>query len=139
MTLDYSTEGEVKVDMVDYVKEMVSEFPEELKKIRSAYPANGHLFDTNKGSKLDDLRADIFHAVVAKALFLTMRARPDIRLTVAFLCTRVKEPTSFDWGKLSKMMAFLQETKNDSLTLVMTDPTKVVCVGVPVKGLKIHD
>ena len=64
MTLDYSTEGEVKVDMVDYVKEMVSEFPEELKKIRSAYPANGHLFDTNKGSKLDDLRADIFHAVV---------------------------------------------------------------------------
>ena len=98
MTLDYSSEGEVKVDMVDYVKEMVNGFPEELKKIQSAYPANGHLFDTDKGSKLDDLRADIFHAVVAKALFLTMRARPDIRLTVAFLCTRVKEPTSYDWG-----------------------------------------
>ena len=87
MPLDYSTDGEVKVDMVDYVKEMVNEFPEELSKIKSAYPANGHLFDTDKGTKLDDLRADIFHAVVAKALFLTMRARPDIRLTVAFLCT----------------------------------------------------
>ena len=33
MTLDYSSDGEAKVDMVDYVKEMVSEFPEELKKI----------------------------------------------------------------------------------------------------------
>ena len=43
--------------MVDYVKEMVNEFPEELSKIKSAYPANGHLFDTDKGTKLDDLRA----------------------------------------------------------------------------------
>ena len=59
-------------------------------------------------------------------MFLTMRARPDIRLTVAFLCTRVKEPTSFDWGKLSKMMAFLQETQNKCLTLATTDPSKVV-------------
>ena len=27
MTLDYSTPGEVKIDMVDYVKEMINDFP----------------------------------------------------------------------------------------------------------------
>ena len=30
MTLDYSTSGKVKIDMVDYVKKMIEDFPEEI-------------------------------------------------------------------------------------------------------------
>ncbi len=116
MLLDYSTPGEVKIDMTDYVKEMINEFPTTLDGNANT-PANDHLFSVDKGSKLEPLKAEAFHTFVAKALFLTMRSRPDIRLTVAFLCTRVREPTSYDWMKLTRLMNFLQKTKEDSLVL----------------------
>jgi len=54
---------------------------------------------------------------VARALFLAKRARPDIQPPVAFLCTRVQEPTEEDWFKLIRMMKFLHGTADDSLTL----------------------
>ena len=125
MTLDYSKDGEVKVDMVDYVQSMIDEFPEELSG-RAATVANDGMFDTSRGKKLGALKAEAFHTTVAKALFLTMRSRPDIRLAVAFLCTRVKEPTTYDWFKLVRMMNFLKRTKEDCLTLAMDDSSNIV-------------
>ena len=86
MTLDYSTPGEVKIDMVDYVKEMINDFPVELDG-NVATVSNEHLFGTSKGKPLGPAKHEAFHAMVARALFLTMRSRPDIRLAVAFLCT----------------------------------------------------
>ena len=123
MTLDYSVPGKVKVDMTDYVKEMLDEFSDELTgKVASS--ANEQLFDSTRGSKLSDLKAEAFHQMVAKALFLTMRARPDIRLAVAYLYTRVKEPTTYDWFKLVCMMNFLKKTRYDSLTISLTAHTR---------------
>ncbi len=46
-----------------------------------------------------------------------MRARPDLRPTIAYLCTRVRKPTQTDWLKLVRMMDFLERTKEDCLTL----------------------
>ena len=63
MTLDYSVPGEVKVDMTDYVKEMLDEFSDELTgKVASS--ANEQLFDSTRGSKLSDLKAEAFQNVV---------------------------------------------------------------------------
>ncbi len=59
--------------------------------------------------------------MVARALFLTMRSRPDIRLVVAFLCTRVREPTTYDWFKLVRMMDYLKKTKNECLSFALDD------------------
>ena len=112
MTLDCSTPGEVKVDMIDYVKDMINDFPVELDG-KVATVSNENLFDTSKGKPLGPAKHEAFHAVVAKALFLTMRSRPDIRLAVAFLCTRVKEPTTYDWFKLHRMMNFLHRTSTE--------------------------
>ena len=120
MTLDYSTPGEVKIDMCDYVKSMIEEFPQDLNG-KVSTPANDHLFKVDKGKKLGPMKSEVFHAVVAKALFLTMRARPDIRLTVAFLCTRVAEPTTYDWFKLTRMMDYLKKTETETLTIRMGD------------------
>ena len=116
MLLDYSTPGEVKIDMTDYVKDMIDEFPVKLKGI-AASPATEKLFNVDQGKKLGSLKAEAFHTFAAKALFLTCRARPDIKLVVAFLCTRVRIPTSYDWIKLIRMMDFLERTKEDCLTL----------------------
>ena len=108
MTLDYSTPGEVKIDMVDYVKSMIEDFPKELTG-KVSTPANDHLLKVDKGKKLGPMKQELLHTMVAKSLFLTMRARPDIKLTVAFLCTRVKEPTTYDWFKLTRMMESFEE------------------------------
>ena len=91
MDLDFSEKGAVKIKMKRYVEEMVSKFPfpDEIKKA-VASPASDFLFRVNEeGKKIDEERAQTFHNVVAKGLFLCKRARPDIMTAIAFLCTRV--------------------------------------------------
>ena len=104
---------------------MIDKFPEELSG-RAATAANDKLFDASRGKKLGALKTKAFHTTVAKALFLTIRSRPDIRLAVAFLCTHVKEPTTHDWFKLVWMMNFLKRTKEDCLTLAMDDSSNII-------------
>ena len=107
MRLDYSKKGQVKIDMTKYVQEMLDTFPEKVSTGAST-PANENLYKINERSpKLNKTRAEEFHTTVAKALFVSKRARPDIQPTNAFLCTRVKNPTEEDWAKLTRMMRFL--------------------------------
>ena len=56
-------------------------------------------------------RAETFHTMVAKGLFLCKRARPDIQPTIAVLSTRVKSPNESDWKKIVRMMEYLKGTK----------------------------
>ncbi len=117
MTLDCETPGEVKIGMKDCVANMVDEFPGELMhRIRT--PAAEHLLQVNpKAERLPQEQAELFHTIVAKGLFLSKRARPDILPTIAFLCTRVKEPDVDDWKKLARLITHLNNTKDDVLTL----------------------
>jgi hypothetical protein len=59
----------------------------------------------------------VFHTFVAKALFLSKRARCDIQPVIAFLTTQVRSPNEDDWDKLCKMMHYLKHTQEDVLTL----------------------
>ena len=54
--------------------------------------------------------AKLFHRHVARLLFASKRARPDIQVCVAFLCTRVKSPNKQDCKKLGKVVSYLKET-----------------------------
>ena len=58
---------------------------------------------------------------MAKCLFLSKRARPDIQLTVAVLSTRVKSPTNQDWLRLERLMKYLNWTKQYHLTVAIDD------------------
>jgi hypothetical protein len=81
-------------------------------------PAANHLFVVNNNqTKLDEQKAQFFHAYVAKTLFVCKRARPDLQTVVAFLCTRVKEPDEDDYKKLIRMLQFIRATKDDYLAL----------------------
>jgi hypothetical protein len=118
MKLDYTTDGQVTIDMVDYVQSMVMFFPEQLEKPKVASPWTDQLFTVNtKSPMLDRPKAELFHTMVAKALFLCKRGRPDISPAVAFLTTRVQQPNVDDWEKLIRMMRFLRQTSEDRLTL----------------------
>jgi Reverse transcriptase (RNA-dependent DNA polymerase) len=120
MKLDYTTEGTLKIDMIDYVNNMVKDFPEVL--TSSNYPWNENLFKVDEDNpKLTKNKHDLLHMFVAKGLFLCKRARPDIQPAIAFLAIRVKAPNEQDWFKLVKLMSYLKNTNNDVLKITIPD------------------
>jgi len=51
------------------------------------------LFNINdRAVRLEKDKADLFHHIVAKLLYLGKRTGQDIQTALAFLCTRVKSP-----------------------------------------------
>jgi hypothetical protein len=105
------------VDMTGYTMKTISDLPEYFNGL-AATPARNDLFSVDL--KADDLTsddADAFHTLVAKLLFLCLRARPDILTAVSFLCTRVAKPTVQDKGKLKRVIQYLRNWPNLNLTL----------------------
>ena len=119
MTLDFSEKWKVKIDQTKGIKQMLEEFPEPIRSTAET-PAAENLFDVHESPLLDRDKADIFHSFVAKNLCFCKRGRPDIQVAVAFLCTRVKEPTQQDWHKLMRLMRHLKRTQDVILTLGTT-------------------
>ena len=79
-----------------------------------ATPARQTLFEVDPSSEsLSVEEAESFHTIVAKLLHVTPRARPDLSLVVAFLCTRVSCSTIQDKGKLKRALEFVNDTIDD--------------------------
>ena len=88
MNFDFSEKGKVKIDMIDYVKAMLDEFPVELKDDDTApTPAPENLFAPSEGEDLDKSMAETYHTFTAKGLHACKRARPDTQPAIAGLCT----------------------------------------------------
>ena len=97
MTLDYSKPGECKITMIDYVDEILAAWEkvepkideEGFKKVQSkarkmktsAAPENLFRVDDDC-KKFDSVKATAFHNIVAKALYITKQARPDILVAI---------------------------------------------------------
>ena len=93
--------GKVEVDMCDYVKNMMEDFPIKFDDEKTVVnPDASDMFEEGGGKYLPDEKRELFHRMTAKALFLCKRARPDIQPIVSVLCTRVKQPTEKDFSKL---------------------------------------
>jgi hypothetical protein len=87
MTLDFSKPGEVTVTMIDYIKSILHDAPAEMRG-RAATPAGNHLFQVNQVDpiRLGKEKAEIYVHIVMQLLYLSQRARPDLRTAVSFLC-----------------------------------------------------
>ena len=113
MTIDFADTGKVKITMHDYVDEMISELPTKIIG-EPATPASNHLYkirnDDDTNQLLTPELSEKFHHFVAKTLFLSKQAQPNLQTAVVFLTTRVKSPNNDDRKKLSKLMKYLQET-----------------------------
>ena len=109
MTLDFTQPGEVKVTMLPYMQEIISEYTKYSNDSKTAVtPVADHLFKIDKDAmKLDKEMGKVFHNFVAKCLFATKKARPDIHTAVAFLTTRVREPDEDDWKKLQCLIRYI--------------------------------
>ena len=66
-----------------------------------------------------------FHHIVARPLFLCNLSRPDLQTAVALLCTRVQNPDTDDYKKLSSTLKYLRTTAGLPLIVGM-DGTNTV-------------
>lgn len=133
MTLDFNTKYQVKVTMTEYVEDIILAWDKASKAtdeqgftlVRNKKAKKGRtsaapedLFKVNEDAeKLTPMKATIFHNIVAKALYLVKRARPDASVATAFLTTRVRAPDVDDWRKLEHLVEYLRSTKNMPLIL----------------------
>ena len=101
MKFDFTKKGHVKIDISEYIDRTIEEFCEKGSKLdgTSETPAGNDLFSVGTGEILSGKLKDDFHTFVAKGLFASKTARPDIQPTIAILLMRVKEPTKGDWKK----------------------------------------
>jgi hypothetical protein len=71
------------------------------------------------------MNSEAFHHTTAQLLFLSCVCR-DIQTTVTFLTTRVKRPDQDDWGKLKRVLKYLNCTRYLRLTLSADSLTNIV-------------
>jgi hypothetical protein len=110
ITIDYSEKGKVKFTMYDYLEDILDEMPDDMNGT-SPTPASDNLFDVDEDSPaLNEKESDFFHRTTARLLFAAKRARPDLQVAVAYLCTRVKAPTQSDYRKLTRVVKYLRST-----------------------------
>jgi hypothetical protein len=96
--------------MCDYIKKVIREFPEEIMGV-CATPASIYLFKASEdGTKLNEELAEAFHHTVYQLLFAADKARCDIQTVASFLTTRVKDPDIDNWGKLVRVLKYLNGT-----------------------------
>lgn len=106
--------------MKKHILKAINEFMDGITR-NATTPAKAYLFEVRESAKLDEPRAENFHSVVALLLFISRRCRLDIQTAVAFLTTRVSEPTEDDWRKLTRVLQYLRGTLDLKLTLGADD------------------
>jgi hypothetical protein len=116
MIFNFGEKGKVKVDMTEYVKNMINSLSIKIDGVERT-PAADDLLAASTGDLLSKERKEEFHTTVAKGLFVCKRARPDIQPTIAVLCSRVKAPRKSDWDKMIRLLKYLNRTQEDVLTL----------------------
>jgi hypothetical protein len=127
MIFDFLPKGKVMVTMMEYTKNIIKVFLEEITGTKTS-PATDHLFTVRDPSFLAKVspeeQAMAFHRRTTQLLFLNARARRDIQPATAFLTTRVRSPDEDNWGKVKRVLSYLKGTLHmplnlsaDSLTL----------------------
>ncbi len=59
---------------------------------------------------MNEKLAEVFHHTVYQLLFAASRARCNIQTAVSFLTTQIKAPDKDDWGKLVRVLKYLNGT-----------------------------
>ena len=87
MTLVFTSEGKLKIDMIDYVNKMCNEFSQGLDG-DTKYPWTEKLFSMDKNSPILSTESlNSFHTHTMKVMYLAKRARPDVLPAMSF-CPR---------------------------------------------------
>ena len=114
----------VTIDMIHYIETMLASLQNEKE---YSTPANKDIFVVDEKAKvLTEAERKRVHTLVAKLLFLSKRARPEISMATSFLCTRVTKAMEEDKRKLFHLMGFLHGTRKHVMELHPKDNLNVV-------------
>jgi len=114
MTFDFSVAGRVSITMLGYIKEFLA-ICGVIGTART--PATENLFSIGDSPLLSDEMKAEFRSLVAKALYLATRVRPELLPLATFLAGRVQSPTEEDWGKLDHGCRYLNGSPELGLVL----------------------
>ena len=121
MILDYSLPCKLKIDIKEYISDMINKFPIKIGG-KARMPWADNLFKERIESKrFEKNKSEVFHTYILNLMCLSKQWRPDIITGVTYLSTRVKEASEYDWSKLIKILSYLKNTINDVLTLEADD------------------
>ena len=126
MTIDWSVDGKVILTMYDYLEDILAEAPVEFD-WEDVTPAVSDHFQVDEACrKLDTPTANLFHCFVARFLYVAKRARPDLQVSVTFICKRVAAPNVGDWKKLGRLVRYVRATIHLPLILGLDGPGNMV-------------
>jgi hypothetical protein len=121
MSFVFTDDGKVRIIMKDYLTEAIEESGMKIERTTTT-PAKKDLFDVDDAAApLEKGEAQVFHSIVAKLLYISLRARMDILLPVSFLCTRVSKCTVEDQAKLKRVLEYVNGTMDLTHTLGADD------------------
>ena len=113
--------------MFDFPQKMLNKFPDPDDSFQCATPAAGSPFSVDpKSPPLDTETAKLFCALTAKGLFASKRCRPNVQVPVAFLTTRVRNPTKQDWFELKCLLGCLRAAIGVPHTLKLENSSKIL-------------
>ncbi|KAA8497524.1 Copia protein [Porphyridium purpureum] len=114
MEFDYTSPGVVRIGMGGFVDSLLRE-----NDVRGTAdtPAQAGLFVDDESQLLTSHDKEAFHSATAKVLYLAKRIRPDLLTAVAFLATRVQAPGENDRAKLTRLLRYLNKTRDMRLEL----------------------
>jgi hypothetical protein len=118
MNIDFSTPGNISYDMILYLNKAITEFPENITGVASTLAAD-HLFQIRPPTEahiLPESQVIAYHHTTAQLSFLS-RVRHNIQTAVAFFTTWVKVSDEDDWGKLKRVLKYLNGTQSLKTTL----------------------
>jgi hypothetical protein len=100
--------GDIEVLMIDDIKMNLADVPPELKARKAATPAVNHLFDErdDESNKVEETGP----RHIMGLLYLSQRARPDLRLAVSSLGRRVTKCNDDDSRKFGRVIRDLEES-----------------------------
>jgi hypothetical protein len=121
MLIKYTGKGTAVITMKEYLKEALVESGMDITR-SVATPALRDLFDVDNNSPLlERSEAESFHSVTAKLLYVSTRARVDLLLAIAFLCTRVSKSTKQDRDKLRRVLEYIHGSMDHEYTIGADD------------------
>ncbi len=124
--IDFSDRGTVTFHMIPYIKKIFTAFPQKITGVSST-PAADHLFivcPAHESKILSEEQARAYYHTTAQFLFLS-HICCNIQTTVAYLTTWVKTPNKDDWGKLKRVLKYLNSTRLLCLTLFAESLTNI--------------
>lgn len=125
MVFDYSKAGLIDINIDKYIAKVFDDSPKLITGVASS-PTTNNLFKVRDNApKLNKQQAVHFHHMVAQLLFEGKWVKRDIDPTIAFLTMRVKHPDNDDWGKLKRVLKYLNGMRRLHLKLLVDSLTMV--------------